>query len=222
MTALTRLLAEIVLRPPDLRHFDAGLSQLATHPRGEVELKRSVELLYTTRCPTCGRRLWSRSTSGRPERRRRRERCSTAPSVVSRPVPTSHASRRSTTTICEHSPRSATSRPGDPRVVGLHLVPAWQGDIPVRGRMDGNADGRSAAARPTHPVERDGRSLPGHTARTGRAGALQAGRPARRSCGGRWKSRTGISSSRIICAAWRLAKRPIWPSWPPRRPSIRR
>ena len=54
-TALTRLLADIVLRPPDLRHFDAGLSTVATHPRGEVELKRALELLYTSRCPTCGR-----------------------------------------------------------------------------------------------------------------------------------------------------------------------
>ena len=54
-TALTRLLAEIVLRPPDLRHFDAGLSTVATHPRGEVELKRALELLYASRCPTCGR-----------------------------------------------------------------------------------------------------------------------------------------------------------------------
>jgi hypothetical protein len=54
-TALTRLLAEIVLRPPDLRHFDAGLSAVATTPRGDVELKRLIELSFTTRCPTCGR-----------------------------------------------------------------------------------------------------------------------------------------------------------------------
>ncbi|HYI21800.1 MAG TPA: hypothetical protein VEX62_04105 [Candidatus Limnocylindrales bacterium] len=54
-TALTRLLAEVVLRPPDLRHFDAGLSQVATHPRGEVELKRGLEQMFTSRCPTCGR-----------------------------------------------------------------------------------------------------------------------------------------------------------------------
>jgi hypothetical protein len=54
-TALTRLLAEVVLRPPDLRHFDAGLSTVATHPRGEVELKRLIEQSFTTRCPTCGR-----------------------------------------------------------------------------------------------------------------------------------------------------------------------
>ena len=44
-----------MLRPPDLRHFDAGLSTVATFPRGEVELKRSIEHMFTTRCPTCGR-----------------------------------------------------------------------------------------------------------------------------------------------------------------------
>src|SRR4051794_15225709 len=54
-TALTRLLAEIVLRPPDLRHFDAGLSTVATFPRGDVELRRMIEQMFTSRCPTCGR-----------------------------------------------------------------------------------------------------------------------------------------------------------------------
>ncbi|MEO6349650.1 MAG: hypothetical protein ABIP53_03275 [Candidatus Limnocylindrales bacterium] len=54
-TALTRLLAELVMRPPDLRHFDAGISTLATHPKGEVELRRALELPFMSRCPTCGR-----------------------------------------------------------------------------------------------------------------------------------------------------------------------
>ena len=54
-TALTRLLAEIVLRPPDLRHFDAGISTLATHPRGDEELRRAIEGPWLSRCPTCGR-----------------------------------------------------------------------------------------------------------------------------------------------------------------------
>lgn len=54
-TALTRLLAEIVMRPPDLRHFDAGISTLATYPRGEVELRRGLEQPFMSRCPTCGR-----------------------------------------------------------------------------------------------------------------------------------------------------------------------
>jgi hypothetical protein len=54
-TALTRLLAEIVLRPPDLRHFDAGIAALAVQPRGEVELRRALNQPFTSRCPTCGR-----------------------------------------------------------------------------------------------------------------------------------------------------------------------
>ncbi len=54
-TGLTRLLAEVVLRPPDLRHFDAGLSAVATIPHGAVELKKHIEQSFTTRCPTCGR-----------------------------------------------------------------------------------------------------------------------------------------------------------------------
>src|ERR687895_1429129 len=54
-TALTRLLAEVVLRPPDLRHFDAALSTLATHPRGDVGLRRALDQPFTSRCPTCGR-----------------------------------------------------------------------------------------------------------------------------------------------------------------------
>jgi hypothetical protein len=54
-TALTRLLAELVMRPPDLRHFDAAISTLATHPKGDVELRRALELPFTSRCPTCGR-----------------------------------------------------------------------------------------------------------------------------------------------------------------------
>lgn len=54
-TALTRLLAEVVLRPPDIRHFDAGLSTVATQPRGDSEFRKSIEALFASRCPTCGR-----------------------------------------------------------------------------------------------------------------------------------------------------------------------
>ena len=54
-TALTRLLAEVVLRPPDIRHFDAGLATLATQPRGDSEFRKSIEALFMSRCPTCGR-----------------------------------------------------------------------------------------------------------------------------------------------------------------------
>ena len=54
---LTRLLAEVVLRPPDLRHLDAAFSTLSASPRGESSLKLSVGALFATRCATCGRTL---------------------------------------------------------------------------------------------------------------------------------------------------------------------
>jgi hypothetical protein len=54
---LTRLLAEIVLRPPDLRHLDAAFSTLSASPRGESSLKLSIGAMFATRCATCERSL---------------------------------------------------------------------------------------------------------------------------------------------------------------------
>jgi len=54
---LTRLLAEVVLRPPDLRHLDAAFSTLSASPRGESSLKLSIGAMFATRCATCGRSL---------------------------------------------------------------------------------------------------------------------------------------------------------------------
>src|SRR3990172_9342500 len=54
---LTRLLAEVVLRPPDLRHLDAAFSTLSASPRGDSSLKLAIGAFFTTRCPTCERSL---------------------------------------------------------------------------------------------------------------------------------------------------------------------
>ncbi len=54
-TALDRLLAEIVLRPPDLRHLDAAIQSLAASARGESSLKASITDRYASRCATCDR-----------------------------------------------------------------------------------------------------------------------------------------------------------------------
>ena len=42
----------------------------------------------------------------------------------------------------------------------LHLVPARQGDVPVRSRMDGDGHRRPAAPRAAHPEQRHDRPLP--------------------------------------------------------------
>jgi hypothetical protein len=54
-SALERLLAEIVLRPPDLRHLDAAVQALGASSRGETSLKASIADRFASRCATCDR-----------------------------------------------------------------------------------------------------------------------------------------------------------------------
>src|ERR1700704_5269611 len=54
---LTRLLAELVLRPPDLRHLDAAFQAMSASPRRQSSLKMAVGDLFATRCATCERML---------------------------------------------------------------------------------------------------------------------------------------------------------------------
>src|SRR5215207_5136037 len=54
---LTRMLAEVVLRPPDVRHLDAAFQGIAASPRRESSLKVSLGDMFATRCATCGRTL---------------------------------------------------------------------------------------------------------------------------------------------------------------------
>ena len=52
---LTRLLAEVVLRPPDVRHLDAAFQVIATAPQGQTPLRVALDELFATRCATCDR-----------------------------------------------------------------------------------------------------------------------------------------------------------------------
>ena len=54
-SALTRLVSEVVLRPPDLRHLDAALNAMAVQPRGNVGLRAAINEWFTSKCHTCGR-----------------------------------------------------------------------------------------------------------------------------------------------------------------------
>jgi hypothetical protein len=78
---LTRMLAEVVLRPPDVRHLDAAFQGMSASPRGESSLKVSMGDLFTTRCSTCGRMLvadeftWASDGDGPPRPTQRHYRC---------------------------------------------------------------------------------------------------------------------------------------------------
>ncbi len=54
-TALDKLLAEVVLRPPDLRHLDAAVQALAASARRETSLKAWITNRFASRCATCDR-----------------------------------------------------------------------------------------------------------------------------------------------------------------------
>ncbi|MBI2780489.1 MAG: hypothetical protein HYX55_01675 [Chloroflexi bacterium] len=54
---LTRLLADVVLRPPDLRHLDAAFQAFSASPHGDSSLRLSIADLFATKCPTCGRNI---------------------------------------------------------------------------------------------------------------------------------------------------------------------
>ena len=70
---LTRLLAEVVLRPPDIRHLDAAFQAIAGSPQGPTSLKLWIGELFTARCPTCERAvvmdelIWETSAEGSSE-----------------------------------------------------------------------------------------------------------------------------------------------------------
>ena len=89
---LTRLLADVVLRPPDIRHLDAAFQAIAAAPRGQSSLKVSLSELFATRCATCGRSVaaeeivWSAGADGVARPTRKSYRCPTCRAQQGGPV----------------------------------------------------------------------------------------------------------------------------------------
>ncbi len=52
---LTRLLAEVVLRPPDLRQIDSATQAIAAASLGGSMVRRTIDSMYASNCPRCGR-----------------------------------------------------------------------------------------------------------------------------------------------------------------------
>lgn len=52
---LTRLLADVVLRPPDLRQIDSAAMAIANAPFSGSTIKSAIDALYASSCPRCGR-----------------------------------------------------------------------------------------------------------------------------------------------------------------------
>ena len=52
---LTRLLSDVVVRPPDLRHLDAAFQSVGAAPLGTSSVRAWVNEQFGTRCTTCSR-----------------------------------------------------------------------------------------------------------------------------------------------------------------------
>ncbi len=52
---LTRLLADAVLRPPDLRQIDSAATLIANAPFYGSTIRKTIDALYASTCPRCGR-----------------------------------------------------------------------------------------------------------------------------------------------------------------------
>ncbi|MGD0121963.1 MAG: hypothetical protein ABSC46_05340 [Candidatus Limnocylindrales bacterium] len=52
---LTRLLADVVLRPPDVHQIDSAATVIANAPFSGSTVRRTIDALYASTCPRCGR-----------------------------------------------------------------------------------------------------------------------------------------------------------------------
>jgi hypothetical protein len=69
---ITRLIAEVVIRPPDERHLEAAAQAISLKPLLGTTLKDALAALFASRCPTCGgpvaldALVWDTSPGRRP------------------------------------------------------------------------------------------------------------------------------------------------------------
>ena len=54
---LTRLLADVTLRPPDIRQLDKAVAAIANAPLGGTTVRKTIESLYASTCPRCGKQV---------------------------------------------------------------------------------------------------------------------------------------------------------------------
>ena len=52
---LTRLLADVVLRPPDLRQIESAAAVIGNAPFSGSTIQKAIEALYASTCPRCGK-----------------------------------------------------------------------------------------------------------------------------------------------------------------------
>lgn len=137
-SALTRLAAEVVVRPPDLRHLDATVAAIGAQPVGGTSLRLAVAEHFQTRCRRCGRRV-------------------VAEELVWQGTPTADGTAAAAIEATEALPQGVFAAGGGDEDVPRH---PWRGARPVEVRYrcptcSSGAGGRDVAA----PVDDNDRAL---------------------------------------------------------------
>lgn len=156
---LARLAAEIVLRPPDLRHLDATVAAIGARAVGETSLRLAAADHFRTRCRRCGRRVVAEDVVWR-----------LTPARADPSGPGAAAEARGGGAEPEPTP---TGRPPSGAPGPLPSGHPWSDAAPVEVRYRCPACGPGAGARDpaSAPVDEDDRRL---AARAGLDGAAAA------------------------------------------------
>ena len=129
---LTRLLADIVVRPPDLRHLDAAFQGVGSAPLGTTSLRGWIGERFATACPTCGRTLAAEELVWEP------------PAVGASPVPVRRAFRCAA--CLDRRGRGNELRHAAPEPADIALAGAFRVDPAVRDELRRRFPVRGSAA----------------------------------------------------------------------------
>ena len=171
--SLTRLLADVVVRPPDVRHLDAAAQAISVRPLGDAGVKKKLEQLFAGTCTVCGRPVvldalvWE-PAGKRPAAAARRATGKTAatgagavpgPSAALRPAASPERAVRSEfrCSTCQQKLGGPELRHAEP--AAGDLARAAFTDLPAAARD--NLRKRFPTPTPTHPTA--GPSGPGHS-----------------------------------------------------------
>ena len=146
--SLTRLLAEVVLRPPDASHIDAAAEAISLRPLGEATVRKTMESLFASTCAACGSPVVLESLVWEPGDARGRSR-SKGRATQPQAAPPERATRR------EYRCDRCDSQRGGPDV--RHAEPE-EGDLALAAFADLPGEVREALRRrfptplPDHPL----------------------------------------------------------------------
>lgn len=158
---LTRLLAEVVLRPPDLRQIDAAAEAIAAAPVAGALVRRTIDSMYASKCPRCGRPIvldamaWE-PLAGPAAAAKQRGGASAAP-VAGGSLPTWAITPEESLRAVAREYRCATchEQSGGPELQAAEPTPAdlkLARSISPSGEVRESMRRRFPAPRPTHPL----------------------------------------------------------------------